>query len=134
MTDYYTTSERWKAELAILHGLEGCESTTVKDFYVNGCNEGFTPCEINCNSLIDCVQWRFPKTPHNVGLEAHRENDICKQILPSGFTMLGIVEKDSDDNLYVDWGGGEDYDLSTWTIIERNNKPRPVWDEERVCP
>jgi hypothetical protein len=113
MTEYYTTSELWTKEIAVLQGFQGY-------FYSIGmCND------------YPCSKWHFPKTQHNVALMKVRENDLVK--------IIGGVDRQVaycykiESELYLSFCGSSYANnmlcRSIITIIQRNNMPFPVWDK-----
>lgn len=150
MTEYFTTSELAYARLAILHGFEGCESHWLGTSDAATWHNGFNPF---------ASAWRFPKTPHNVGLMEIRERDaiaVMKHEFNGMPYLASVCEEDNDSHKLMvfsnhDWQsrigepseslkqyieGWRDCHNARTVIIYRtiNGKPTPfpVWDEERV--
>jgi hypothetical protein len=114
--DYYTTSSLVYTAAAIEQGFEGINGS----LYI----AGFIPSDST---------WRFPKTPHNVALMEARSEDYL-QIIGGhyhGNVMQGKISEHYKCR-WTGWNEEDDYpaDYSGYKIIQRNNKPFPVWDKE----
>jgi hypothetical protein len=142
MTDYYTTTSLATAAAAIEQGFEGCE--TVYDYLDT---EDGVPVPYPVHQFVaehsgsndyEINSWRFPKTPHNVGLMIPLVGDLLSDGKLAGyfekFTLVESLDEDNDE--YYEAPSVRMYD-TTWAlhyedyrIVERNNKPFPIWDKE----
>lgn len=132
MTDYFTTQSQATAFAAIEQGFEGYDVIPVPDCsYVESylCNGSLT-----ATFSPKYIIYRFPKTQHSVALMKLKEGDVIMGHGSVGQARYG-GEYTKEGELKIKWIDG------CWTgfypedgevIIQRNNKPFPVWDKEGV--
>lgn len=123
MTTYFYTQSLATAAAAIEQGFEKIET-----------DKGNGKYKVIRYWSEDGKAWRFPKTPHNVALMEVQEGDLLQII--GGHYHGSVATGNVPEHMKEKWTGKpaiQPRDFVGTTIIYRNNKPFPVWDEEGVC-
>jgi hypothetical protein len=137
MTEYYVTSELINAVAAIKQGFE------LQEYAYNHITQGIIWEDYDVDFFtmlcLDADKWRFPKTPHNMALMQPILDDIVTWYEEGSYSELryvGIVSQvlNNGCSLYIKENTRKHHPYKSSdqvTVIQRNNMPFPLWDEER---